>query len=205
MQKGKSDPFRNKGERVRFEAQLAIKKNFKPVFRQIWIVCFGFGMRIGDCLALKFTDIDQFGYITYKPQKQKGFDSDGNARQKRTITRKANETVWQVLRNRKKLARTGQIYVFESPYGGRTDRHEPYSRKRVWEVWKAAAKRGDIKGLNIGCHTARKTLGRDTYYGTGKDIGVTCAALDHKDAKATLHYLGINEDNINQTLAQFGQ
>jgi integrase len=205
MQKGKSDPLRNKGERLRFEAALRNPQVCNPIFYDIWVVCFGMGLRGGDGLALKFSDFDDFGRLTYTPQKQKRFDSSGNPRALVTVNCKPNKRVLETIRRRKRLARRGQIYVFESNWGRGAGRHEPYTRKRVWEVWKAAASAARIEGLNIGFHTSRKTYGRDVYYGTGKDIGATCKALRHADAKATLHYLGIEEDNIAALSAAFGQ
>jgi len=69
------------------------------------------------------------------------------------------------------------------------------SRYQAWRVLKAA---GESAGLNnIGTHSLRKTFGYHVYKKSGADIGLVQKLLNHSASGATLRYIGIDRERMD--------
>ena len=56
--------------------------------------------------------------------------------------------------------------------------------------------------INIGTHTCRKTFGY-WHYQQFKDIAILMELLNHSNERETLIYIGVIQEEINRTLADF--
>ena len=120
------------------------------------------GMRIGDVLHLKPSDIDG-RTITYIAQK----------------TNKTGKAVVSAdLANRLKKT-AGKIYVFEGR-GGK----KPRTRQAVWKDVKQASK--GLFDENVAPHSARKTFAVETFHERG--LPQTKKALQHERTDTTMLY-----------------
>src|SRR5699024_2255096 len=72
------------------------------------------------------------------------------------------------------------------------------------QAYRQLNKAGDMVDISegIGTHTMRKTFGY-WYYKQSKDIESLQQILKHSDIKITKRYIGITEDEINNTLENF--
>ena len=79
-------------------------------------------------------------------------------------------------------------YLFPSA----RDRSKPLSRQSVWRIISTA---GSQVGLeHIGTHTMRKTFGY-WLYKSGVSVEIIQQLLNHSNAKTTLRYIGITQDD----------
>lgn len=200
MPKFTADALPSRTARLRFEQ--CLRKYARPVQYDAWCVAFGLGLRIGDCLALRWSDIDQFGRVTFQPQKQRRETKDGKPKQPRVVVKRANDRVREIL-DRRRAEHPSDVYVFQSRWGAAT-RTRPYTRSAMQKAWKHAAERGGMKGLNVSTHTARKTIGLHMHLDR-QPIEDICVALYQQDIRATMHYLGITQRRIDDLMAAYGQ
>ena len=85
-------------------------------------------------------------------------------------------------------------YLFTSTKGGHLE---------VNTVYQMFQKVADLLGRDdIGTHTLRKTFGYH-YYKKTKDIATLMEIFGHSSEKITKRYIGINEDEISETLLNF--
>lgn len=85
-------------------------------------------------------------------------------------------------------------YLFPSTKGGHLE---------VNTVYQMFQKVADLLGRDdIGTHTLRKTFGYH-YYKKTKDIATLMEIFGHSSEKITKRYIGINEDEISETLLNF--
>lgn len=85
-------------------------------------------------------------------------------------------------------------YLFPSTKGGHLEVNTVY---QMFQKVAALLDRDDI-----GTHTLRKTFGYH-YYKKTKDVGTLMEIFGHSSEKITKRYIGINEDEINETLLNF--
>lgn len=85
---------------------------------------------------------------------------------------------------------------FEPDCKGRT----PIGRIQVWNEIKAAAEECGLG--EIGTHSIRKTFGYHFYKQTG-DIAMLQKIFGHRSPMDTLRYIGILQDEIDETLKNF--
>lgn len=74
------------------------------------------------------------------------------------------------------------------------------SRQAIYKIWSEI---GDQIGVNIGCHSSRKSFGRIIYNKT-KDINLVAKFLGHTDITATFSYIGITYTKMQDTRAEIG-
>ena len=85
-------------------------------------------------------------------------------------------------------------YLFPSTKGGHLEVNT------VYQMFQKVAK---LLGRDdIGTHTLRKTFGYH-YYKKTKDIATLMEIFGHSSEKITKRYIGINEDEISETLLNF--
>ncbi len=78
--------------------------------------------------------------------------------------------------------------------------HTPIGRIQVWNEIKAAAEECGLG--EIGTHSIRKTFGYHFYKQTG-DIAMLQKIFGHRSPMDTLRYIGILQDEIDETLKNF--
>ncbi len=85
-------------------------------------------------------------------------------------------------------------YLFPSTKGGHVE---------VNTVYQMFQKVANLLGRDdIGTHTLRKTFGYH-YYKKTKDVATLMEIFGHSSEKITKRYIGINEDEISETLLNF--
>ncbi|GAF66435.1 hypothetical protein BTS2_3336 [Bacillus sp. TS-2] len=84
-------------------------------------------------------------------------------------------------------------FLFQS----RNGRNKPLTTNQVYRILVKAGELCDLK--NIGTHTMRKTFGYH-YYQRTKDIGTLMVIFNHSSQKVTKLYIGISQDEIDESL-----
>lgn len=104
--------------------------------------------------------------------------------------------------NRLTVGRNGREWLFQSRQKDkRTGLNKPVSRQRVYQIINAIAREAGIEE-RIGCHTLRKTFGYHYYKMTG-DLVSLQRILGHSNRKDTLVYVGIIQEEIDESLRRF--
>lgn len=153
-------------------------------FRTIALLCVCLGLRISECLALKWSDVD---WLNSKLRVERGIvcqnvddvKSD-ESRKQLTIDRE----LLAVLQTWKQAAQffAPDDWVFASPVQlGRL----PWSYDQVWRVYRKAAKEAGIGGL--GTHSLRHTY-RSWLDSVGTPVGVQQKLMRHTDVRTTMRY-----------------
>lgn len=88
-------------------------------------------------------------------------------------------------------------YLFK----GRNGENKPISRVMAYMIINQACKKAQITD-NVGTHTLRKTFGYP-HYQTFHDVAILQYLLKHSSPSITLRYIGITQDNVEDTLKQF--
>lgn len=143
------------------------------------------GLRISDLLRLKVIDVKGKSHVELKEQKTgkiKRFPLLGNLQ----------SMIDEYIRGK-----SDYDYLFKS----RNGENKPITRVMAYMIINQAAKKADITD-NIGTHTLRKTFGYH-HYQTFHDVAILQYLLNHSSPSITLRYIGITQDNVENTLQQF--
>lgn len=104
--------------------------------------------------------------------------------------------------NRLTADRTPDEYAFKSREVDRnTLASRPITRQRAWQIINRICKQAGITE-RVGCHTLRKTFGYHYYKMTG-DIVSLQRILGHSSQRDTLVYIGIVQEDIDESLRRF--
>jgi integrase len=141
------------------------------------------GLRVSDLLGLKISDVKGKKKIVVK---------EGKTEKPRTIVL-AN--IYDELSNYIKTLE-GTEWLFPSRKGD-----NPISRIQAYRQLNKASEMVDIPD-GIGTHTMRKTFGY-WYYKQTKDIATLQTILNHSHPKITLRYIGITDEEIENSLFNF--
>jgi len=82
-----------------------------------------------------------------------------------------------------------------------THKYRPISRQRCYQIINTIARKAGIEE-RIGCHTLRKTFGYHYYKMTG-DVVSLQRILCHSYQRETLIYIGVIQENIDESLMKF--
>jgi len=164
-------------------------------FRTIALVCVSFGLRISECLALKWLDIDWFGS---KLSVRRGIVRQRVGEVKTIYSQRKMSIdagmlgVLQTWRQRTQFA-TESDWVFASPTKlGR----QPWSYDQVWRMFLRAATKSEIGKL--GTHSMRHTY-RSWLDAVGTPIAVQQKLMRHADIRTTMNVYG---DVVTDEMAQ---
>ena len=152
--------------------------------RDLFLFDFGVnvGLRISDLLPLKVGDVRGKAEFIIQEKKTK---------KKRTVFL---HTIMPEIAEYVE-GKSDEEYLFASERTG-----QPISTTQAYRIFQKAA---DWIGRDdIGTHTLRKTFGYH-YYQQTKDIATLMVIFNHGSQKVTKRYLGIEEDEIKQSLKQF--
>ncbi|XJZ28611.1 site-specific integrase [Bacillota bacterium Lsc_1132] len=149
----------------------------------LFLIGINTGLRVSDLLALKISDIKGKKKITVK---------EGKTEKPRTILL-AN--IYEEINSYIKSL-NGTMWLFPSRKGDK-----PISRIQAYRQLNKASEMVDIPD-GIGTHTMRKTFGY-WYYKQTKDIATLQAILNHSHPEITLRYIGITDEEIENSLSNF--
>jgi len=164
-------------------------------FRTIALVCVSFGLRISECLALKWPDVDWFG---------------GKLGVQRGIVRQRVGEVKTIYSQRKMSIDAGMLGVLKAwkqrtQFAGDSDwifasptklGRQPWSYDQVWRIFLRAAEQAQIGRL--GTHSMRHTY-RSWLDAVGTPIAVQQELMRHADIRTTMNIYG---DVVTDEMAQ---
>lgn len=160
------------------------KQNYRDYF--LFIFGINSGLRIGDMLKLKVSDVKDRTHIVLKEEKT------GNERRFK-INSILRDEITKYISGMKEAD-----FLFPSRKGKGS---KAISRIMAYILLNKAAKKA---GLNeIGTHTLRKTFGYHFYQKT-KDVALLQNIFNHSSPSITLRYIGINQDIIDNAIDEFG-
>ena len=143
------------------------------------------GLRISDLLKLKVIDVRNKSHVEIKEQKTgkiKRFPLLGNLQ----------SMIEEYVRGR-----LDNEYLFRSREGA----NKPITRVMAYLIINEACQKAEITD-SIGTHTLRKTFGYH-HYQQFHDVAILQYLLNHSSPSITLRYIGITQDNVENTLQQF--
>ena len=155
--------------------------------RDLLLFCMGINiaLRVSDLLKLKVGDVRGKSHIELKEQK--------TGKLKRFPLRgKLLELVEGYIKNK-----SDEEYLFQS----RNGHNKPITRAMAYMIINNACHKAGIQD-RIGMHTLRKTFSYH-HYQTYKDVAMLQFLLNHSSPSITLKYIGITQDNIEESLLNF--
>jgi integrase len=159
-------------------AEKLLKEDGKKVIGLYIMVAVNTGLRIGDILNLKFSDLKG---DTLKLTEQK-------TGKKREI--KLNERIRRAIES---FGQSGDGFVFVSQKG------VVYARQSINVILKEEFAR-EAKKLNISSHSLRKAMGRKVFENNGeseKALTYLSELFNHASPSITRKYLGIRQEELN--------
>jgi integrase len=161
-------------------------RHLKEPFRTLALLCVCFGLRISECLGLKWSDVD---WLNSRLLVERGIvcqniddvKTDGSRKQL-TIDR----DILVVLKTWKQTTQfsTNEDWIFASPVQlGRL----PWSYDQIWRVYQKAAKAAGIGGF--GTHALRHTF-RSWLDAVGTGLAVQQKLMRHADIRTTMNTYG---------------
>ena len=154
------------------------------------VVGFNTSLRISDLVTFKVKDLRGQKYVRLEAQKT-GKDT------RILINPEARKEIDRILGTR-----DGEDWALrgrqKDKYSGQP---KAISRQRAWQIMNKIARKAGIED-RIGCHTLRKTFGYHYYRLTG-DVVSLQRILGHDNRRDTLVYIGIIQDEIDESLKKF--
>ena len=155
-------------------------------FRTMALLCVCLGLRISECLALKWADVD---WLDSRIRVERGIvcqqvDEVKTAESRKTLT--VSTELLTVLKTWKQTTQFSDAddWMFASPVQlGRL----PWSYDQIWRVYQRAAKAAKIGGF--GTHTLRHTF-RTWLDSVGTPVGVQQKLMRHADIRTTMNVYG---------------
>ena len=151
------------------------------------LFCLGINtaLRVSDLLKLKVGDVRDKTHIEVKEQK--------TGKLKRFPLRgKLLVLIEEYIKNK-----SDEEYLFQSRNGV----NKPITRVMAYKIINDACRKAGIQD-RIGMHTLRKTFSYH-HYQTYKDVAMLQFLLNHSSPPVTLRYIGITQDNIEESLLNF--
>ncbi|GFO73491.1 hypothetical protein BJAS_P4319 [Bathymodiolus japonicus methanotrophic gill symbiont] len=160
-----------------------LRHHTNSLYADTWKIGGNLGLRIGDLLDIKFADLDlekrTLSLVEGKTQKPK--------------TLRLNEVVIDLV-NKRHEQWPDDIYLFQS-HSNRATKDQPVTSVSVGRAFKKA---GEIHGLKISTHSMRKSRGK-VLFDAGVPVAKISKILNHSSEAVTLRYLGISQEEEQQT------
>jgi integrase len=163
-----------------------LSDHLKEPFRTIGLVCVCFGLRISECLALKWSDVD---WLNSRLTVERGIVEQHVDDVKTDGSRRSLTIAGELLERLKVRKQTTQFpadgdWIFASPLKlGRL----PYSYTGVWRELQRAAEASGIG--HLGTHSFRHTY-RSWLDAVGTTIAVQQKLMRHSDIRTTMNIYG---------------
>lgn len=154
------------------------------------VIGFNTGLRISDIVSLRVEDVRGREYLILQEDKT---DKERRIFLRRDVGKKLDELLADLdpgdyaFRSRKADPATGKV------------RH--ISRQRAYAIIREIARRAGYTD-HVGCHTMRKTYAWSLFDASGDNIVIVQKALNHSSQAATMHYLGIDQKDIDDAAAR---
>lgn len=161
----------------------SLKRHCSERDYMLFLIGINAGLRVSDLLKLKIADVEGKKKLTIK---------EGKTKKIRTIHLAG---LYDEL-NAYIGTLEGTEWLFPSRKGDK-----PISRIQAYRQLNKAAEMVDIPD-GIGTHTMRKTFGY-WYYKQTKDVASLQMILNHSHPQITLKYIGITEEQIEDSLKNF--
>jgi integrase len=161
-------------------------RHLEQPFRTIALLCCCLGLRISECLALRWSDVDWInaGITVERGIVCQQVDDVKTAESRKKLT--ASVGLLDAVRAWKQLAKFSKAedWMFASPVQlGRL----PWSYDQVWRMYQKAAREAEIGGL--GTHALRHTY-RSWLDSIGTPVGVQQKLMRHSDVRTTMNVYG---------------
>ncbi len=164
-----------------------LKHYSNDIYADIWKIGGNLGLRIGDLLKIQFNDMDlenrTLSIVEEKTKKSKAM--------------RLNEVVINLVSKRRHQW-PNDIYLFTT-HSNRATKDQPVTSVSVGRAFK---KCGEIHGLKINTHSMRKTRGK-VLFDAGVAVAKISKILNHSSEAVTLRYLGISQEEEQQTYDDF--
>lgn len=160
----------------------SLKRHCSERDYMLFLVGINTGLRVGDLLKLKVSDVRR---------KRKVVIKEGKTKKARTIN--LNNIYDEIQEYIKTL---DSEWLFPSRKGDK-----PITPTQAYRQLNKAAEMVDITE-GIGTHTMRKTFGY-WFYKQTKDVAKLQQILNHSHPQITLRYIGITEEEIEKELDSF--
>ena len=168
----------------------AHRKTGEVSWELILLVGFNTSLRVSDFRRFKVQDLRGKDYAQIQAKKT-------GKEARILINPAARKSINRLLQWRK----PGE-YIFQSRQRDAvTHKHRPITRQRCYQIINKIAKEAGIED-RIGCHTLRKTFGYHYYKMTG-DVVSLQRILCHSYQRETLVYIGVVQENIDESLMKF--
>jgi len=160
--------------------------NLGEPFRTIALLCVCLGLRISECLALRWSDVD---WLNGKLRVERGIVCQQVDDVKTAESRKDLVVAGELLKALQTWKQTSQFsssedWMFGSPVQlGRL----PWSYDQIWRVYQKAATAAGIGGL--GTHSLRHTF-RSWLDSVGTPVGVQQRLMRHADVRTMMNTYG---------------
>ena len=174
-------PIRDK-EKLEEIKDLLKRKSLRDWF--LFVLGLNSGLRISDLLPLKVKDVRDRSHIIIveeKTEKSKRF--------------KINSTLRNAVDEYTK-GMDDEAYLFPSRKG-----YKHITRIQAYRILNDAARKVGLE--EIGTHTLRKTFGYHFYKKT-KDVAMLQKLFNHSAPSVTLRYIGIEQDEMDDAIDDFG-
>lgn len=173
-------PIRDK-EKIEEIKRILRHESYRNYF--LFVMGINTGLRISDLLPLQVKDVRNKTHIVIREKKT------GNIKRFliNDALRKEIDEYTQGMND--------DDYLFQSERG-----NKPIQRVQAYKIISRAAKKVGLE--EIGTHTLRKTFGYHFYQRT-KDVAMLQEIFNHSAPSITLRYIGITQDEIDNSLKEF--
>ena len=166
------------------------RKTNEVCWELILLVGFNTSLRVSDFRRFKVSDLRGKDYAQIEAKKT-GKDA------RILINPSARREINRLLAGRK-----ADDYIFQSRiHDAITHKSKPITRQRCYQIINTIARQAGVED-RIGCHTLRKTFGYHYYKMTG-DVVSLQRILCHSYQRETLVYIGVIQENIDESLLKF--
>ena len=155
----------------------------------IWVFGCNTGLRISDILGLNVEDVEGKCFVEIREKK--------TGKYKRfPLNNKLQKLIKKYLVERAKTySVTGDNPLFVGK------KHHRLDRSQVYRIINAACNEVGITN-NVGCHTMRKNFGLH-FYKQYNNIALLQKIFQHSAPSITLRYIGITQDEIDESYLNF--
>lgn len=163
------------------------RKTGEVSWELLLLIGFNTSLRVSDFRRFKVSDLRGKDYAQIQAKKTK--------KEARILI---NPTARKEI-NRLLTGRKADEYIFQSREKDPiTHKRRPLTRQRCYQIINTIAKKAGVEE-RVGCHTLRKTFGYHYYKMTG-DIVSLQRILCHSFQRETLVYIGVVQENIDESL-----
>lgn len=166
------------------------KKTGEVSWELLLLVGFNTSLRVSDFTRFKVGDLKGKDYAQMQAKKT-------GKEARILINPQARKEINRLLAGRKP-----DEFILQSRVHDRiTHKRVPITRQRCYQIIRYIAQQAGIEE-RIGCHTLRKTFGYHYYKMTG-DVVSLQRILGHSYQRETLVYIGVVQENIDESLMKF--